>query len=155
MPENKLQEKLRQIGLSENHLNFHVYYERERIPREGLVLSVLLDRQAMTKDNVLIQYKMGHTIFAHSSLTGFSGNHLIIISHNMYVYYDWRNKGIGTLLNIFRSEVLKQIGFKCIICTVRNDNTPQMRIMHNNGWRGLDYYTYAINTTVNMFIKHL
>ena len=46
-------------------------------------------------------------------------------SGGSYVFSEYRNKGIGTLLNLMRIDITKYCGFNGIMCLVRDDNNHQ------------------------------
>ncbi len=60
-----------------------------------------------------------------------------VISHYSVVNLEYRGKGLGTLLNKFRIELCKQLGYTAILCTDLKTNEAQRKILHKNGWKDI------------------
>lgn len=59
----------------------------------------------------------------------------IIVSCNVHVVVDFRNKRLGSLLNTFRQELGRLLGYSCMMCTDIETNDHQRRILATNGWK--------------------
>lgn len=59
----------------------------------------------------------------------------IMISCGASINYKYRNKGLGTLLNSFRMDIAKHLGYSLLMCTDIESNEPQRKILQKNGWR--------------------
>ena len=58
-----------------------------------------------------------------------------MVSCNVYIQNKFRSKGLGTLLNLFRIDIGKQLGYSAILCTDIEQNTCQRKILKKNGWK--------------------
>lgn len=61
----------------------------------------------------------------------------ILISTGVYVDKDYRNKGINKVLNQFRIQVAKKLGYGILLCTDVKSNIPQQKTLEANGWENL------------------
>lgn len=59
----------------------------------------------------------------------------IVVSTHVQVASRFRNKGLGTLLNKFRIDLAKELGYGCVICTDVLHNLPQQKVLEKNGWK--------------------
>jgi len=71
----------------------------------------------------------------------------IMISCNVEVKEKYRNKGIGTILNKFRQEIGKLLGYSLLLCTDIEQNIHQRKLLKNNGWK--DVYNIVNKRTNN------
>ena len=58
-----------------------------------------------------------------------------LVSCNAFVNYNFRKKGIGTILNLLRQDIGKLLNFTSILCTDIEDNIGQRKILKKNGWK--------------------
>lgn len=61
----------------------------------------------------------------------------IVVSCNAEVGKLYRRKGIGRLMNSFRLEIAKQLGYSLILCTDLLKNEPQRKILEKQGWKDI------------------
>lgn len=59
----------------------------------------------------------------------------IIISCNASVAIEYRNKGIGKILNQFRQDIGRLLGYSTMMCTDIDQNTAQRKVLKANGWK--------------------
>lgn len=59
----------------------------------------------------------------------------ILVSHGAHVYYPHQNKGIGTLLQKFRIDLAKRLGYTIMLCTDVKSNKYQRKILEKHGWK--------------------
>jgi len=71
----------------------------------------------------------------------------ICISTKALVNYRCRRKGIGTLLNRFRKELVQLLGYGVLICTDLEDNDPQKKILDSEGFQHI--YSFINPRTKN------
>ena len=82
----------------------------------------------------------------------------VLISNGVYIHEYDRKKGLGKLMNAWRSEAAKKADATAIICTVREDNVGERMILHENGWNQLGGFTSKWGEkphTVEMWRKQL
>ena len=84
-------------------------------------------------------------------LHSFPGSNQIVISNHAFVHPEHRGKGAGKRTNEERIQQARGLGYDYMICTVRADNVPQLRIMQANGWRELDRFV-STETEVEVII---
>ena len=61
---------------------------------------------------------------------------------------EYRNKGIGTLLNKFRQDVAQHQGYTILMCTDLDNNVPQKRILDSQGFQHI--YQFINKRTKNL-----
>ena len=73
-------------------------------------------------------------------LNPFPGCNQIVVSNHSWVAPEQRGKGLGDLIHKERLEHAKTLGYDYVICTVKADNVPQIKILEKNGWTLLDSF---------------
>lgn len=87
-------------------------------------------------------------IISYFELREMPGNCGMCISTDAYVSIEYRKKGIGKALNLARVDIARRLKYSILICTIKEYNIPQKRILKNNGWK-LDY-TFVNPRTKNL-----
>lgn len=64
----------------------------------------------------------------------------IIVSTRVVVTEDFRNRGLGTILNSLRIDIARNLGYGLLLCTDVVDNIPQQRILIANGWKSIEEF---------------
>lgn len=64
----------------------------------------------------------------------------ICVSTMAQVNKDYRGKGLGTLLNSFRIDLARHLGYSLLLCTDDMANVNQRTILQKNGWK--DIHTF-------------
>lgn len=78
----------------------------------------------------------------------------VLISTGAYVSPEFRNLGIGTILNNLRKEIAKKVlGYSLLLCTNRMDNRAQQTILRKNGWEKI--HTFKNSRTDNKIAIHV
>lgn len=71
------------------------------------------------------------------------------MSHAVYIHPLNRGKGLGTKAHADRIEKAKLEGFRYLICSVRNNNKAQLKILRKFGWKELtEFNTYCYSVTL-------
>lgn len=70
-------------------------------------------------------------------ITTFPGNSDIAVSHGVY-NTGKRGQGIGTKAHVKRLDMLRDLGYKYVLCTVDAKNTTQQNILAKNYWHRLN-----------------
>lgn len=80
----------------------------------------------------------------------------ICISYNSLIFPKYQGKGIGTLLNQFRIDIADYLGYTTLLCTDREENIPQKKILAKNGWKDVhSFVNKRTNNLVNITIKDI
>lgn len=91
--------------------------------------------------------------FSLSELPGCCG---VVVSHGTWIKPEYRAMGIGKELSKIKMDIARYWGYTLMICTDRNDNTPQRRILKNNGWETVDsFVNLRTGNLINIDIKYL
>ena len=122
------------IDLKEHHL---VYIKDNN---RGIEFKVL------NKDKIISQFKL-------IQMSGCCG---ICISTGTYVNPDFRGKGVNIILNNFRIDIAKHLGYGLLMCTDLKSNTPQMKTLDKNGWKHVhEFKNPRTGNILNITIKKL
>jgi hypothetical protein len=79
--------------------------------------------------------------FAHFHLSEVAELPGVIFSGGAWVTPKYTKRGIGSLLNKIRIEIGRSCGASLLLCTARQDNTPQRKVLIKNGWQHLMKFT--------------
>ena len=80
----------------------------------------------------------------------------ICISTGTYVHPDFRGKGVNIILNNFRIDIAKHLGYGLLMCTDLKSNTPQMKTLDKNGWKHIhEFKNPRTGNILNVTIKEL
>ena len=122
------------IDLKEHHLTYIKNNNR------GIEFKVL------NKDNIISQFKL-------IQMPGCCG---ICISTGTYVNPKFRGKGVNIILNNFRIDIAKHLGYGLLMCTDLKSNTPQMKTLDKNGWKHIhEFKNPRTGNILNVTIKEL
>lgn len=80
----------------------------------------------------------------------------VAVSSGVHVSYLCRNRGINTILNKFRIELAKHMGYSVLMCSDIDSNEPSKRTLARNGWKDIYHFkNRRTNNTVNISIVSL
>ena len=80
----------------------------------------------------------------------------IIVSTKAGVHANYRNKGLGTILNSLRIDIARELGYGILLCTDVMTNEPQQKILKSNGWKAIcDFINPRTKNRVGIHIINL
>ena len=80
----------------------------------------------------------------------------ICISTGTYVHPDFRGKGVNIILNNFRIDIAKHLGYGLLMCTDLKSNVPQMKTLDKNCWKHIhEFQNPRTGNILNITIKEL
>ena len=80
----------------------------------------------------------------------------ICISTGTHVHPEFRGKGVNSLLNNFRIDIAKDLGYGLLMCTDLKSNTPQMKTLDKNGWKHIhEFKNPRTGNILNITVKEL
>ncbi len=59
----------------------------------------------------------------------------VCVSFNSRVIASFNNKGIGSILNKFRIDLTRELGYGLLLCTDVSSNIKQAKILAKNNWK--------------------
>lgn len=68
-------------------------------------------------------------------LNSFPGCNQLVVSNHAFIFPGYRGRGFGNLQHKERLEKAKELGYNCIICTVKANNLPEKKILMKNNWK--------------------
>lgn len=72
----------------------------------------------------------------------------VVISHGVFIFESHRGKGAGSWAHQERLQRWKKEGHVFALCTVREDNAVQRRILEKNSWAKLAEYRNPDGDTI-------
>ena len=91
------------------------------------------------RDNYQVELSSGK-IIAGWMLKEMPGCCGICVATGAFVMDDFRNKGIGTILNSLRIALATELKFGLLLCTDVLENEPQQKILTNNCWTKINEF---------------
>jgi hypothetical protein len=80
----------------------------------------------------------------------------ILVSTRSIVYDKFKNKGIGTILNSFRIDIARAMGYSLLLCTDVDNNDYQQKILLRNGWKNIfSFINQRTSNKVNIHVINL
>ena len=80
----------------------------------------------------------------------------ICVSTGVYVHNEYRNKGVNTILNNFRIDIAKELGYGLLLCTDVSNNTAEVKTLDKNGWKHIyNFKNPRTQNNINISIKEL
>ena len=80
----------------------------------------------------------------------------ICVSTNTFVTHKYRNKGVNTILNNFRIDIAKELGYGLLLCTDVSNNTAEVKTLDKNGWKHIyNFENPRTSNKINISIKEL
>ena len=61
----------------------------------------------------------------------------ILVSCKAYIFEKYRNKRLGTLMNTFRQDIARTLGYSSLMCTDIEQNVNQRKLLKTNGWKDI------------------
>ena len=105
-----------------------------------------IEFKVLNKDKIISQFKL-------IQMSGCCG---ICISTGTYVNPEFRGKGVNIILNNFRIDIAKDLGYGLLMCTDLKSNTPQMKTLDKNGWKHIhEFKNPRTGNILNVTIKEL
>ena len=105
-----------------------------------------------TKDSEGVDFRLAivssNRTISHFKLVQFPGCCGICVSTGAMVVENYKNKGIGTLLNKFRQDVARHQGYTILMCTDLDNNVPQKKILDHQGFQHI--YQFINKRTNNL-----
>lgn len=77
----------------------------------------------------------------------------ICVSTAAYVEPEFRNKGLGLVLNQIRIDMARAMGYSLLFCTDVVANEPQQKILNANGWQRI--HTFLNRGSGNVVGLHI
>ena len=82
-------------------------------------------------------------------INAFPGNNQICVSNHAFILPQHRKLGYGDFFHKERLQKMRELGYNLALCTVKNDNHPQKKILCNNGWQRNDESSFLNKETGN------
>ena len=92
----------------------------------------------------------------YCELNTFPGCSQIVVSNHAFIYPEKRGKGNGHKNHELRVERATFLGYDYLMCTVRANNTPELKILQKHGFKELDqFHNTNTGNDVKIFGKPL
>ncbi len=85
-------------------------------------------------------------------LNPFPGCNQIVISNHSFVPKEARGKGLGSREHSDRLKKIESLGYDYALCTVKEENIAQIKILENNLWKHLDtFFNKETENTIRIY----
>ena len=129
-------------------INKNTNKERQEFVEVGEVYYYKPDVEGCTKETNMCDFQLGEYIVEQvlkenkkriSSWKLYQLPHCCayMVSCNVSVSEDYRNKKIGTVLNQLRQDLGRILGYSAVLCTDIEKNTNQRKLLATNGWKDI------------------
>lgn len=113
------------------------------------VNAIVMDRCSHCKHSEV------HSLFIFS-LGRFPGCCAYIVSYHSSVWYTWRRKGFGMLMQEMKEAFARITNHGRMVCTVNKTNKEEIGLLKKSGWKAVDEgVNPKTENTVIMYIKEL
>lgn len=86
----------------------------------------------------------------------FPGCAQLIVSNHAFITKDQRGKGFGQKQQLAKLEFAAQLGYNCIICTVKQSNVAEKRILSKNGWKHVHtFFNTESNCPIEIHVRDI
>ena len=80
----------------------------------------------------------------------------ICVSTKVFVYNNFRNKGVNIILNNFRIDIAKKLGYGILLCTDISSNLAEVKTLNKNSWEHIyNFKNPRTKNNINISIKKL
>ncbi len=128
-------------------VNYILYYEKnEEEAREfckGLGIDFNMENFIMRQGFGLGKFKvkLGEVEVASFRLYELQHCCAFMVSCTAKVEEDYQGRGLGSLMNQFRQDIGRCLGYTSILCTDLKSNEAQRHILKKNGWKDIHEIT--------------
>ena len=89
-------------------------------------------------NSMRVACKDGKEVVGFYEINSFPGCPQIAVSNHAFINPKHRNRGFGKVFHAQRLVQIKELGFDYTLCTVKQDNVFQKKILTRFGWKYLD-----------------
>ena len=107
----------------------------------------------MTSGNWQLKRMDKNKVVAQWTLVQLTGCCGVCVSTAAWVSHNYREKGLGKILNNLRIDLAKIFGYSLLLCTDITSNKPQTKILKANSWKEL--YRFVNKNTSNTVALHV
>lgn len=106
---------------------------------------------------IYIEFRINNKkLISRFKLVEFPGCCGICISTGVEVFQDYRNMGINIILNNFRIDIAKYLGFGLLLCTDISKNLHEVKTLNKNNWKHIyNFKNPRTLNNINISIKEL
>ena len=100
-----------------------------------------------------MRFSDGYQCYSISDLPGCSQ---VAVSHGLFIFPEFRGKGLGHSSMEARLQKIKSLGYDQVICTVEDSNIPQVKCLQKAGWNNIHSFTSSrTGHKLSIYIKNL
>lgn len=130
---------------------------KENVPSDGTLRDSLNSLKARYhQDYFIFIQTMAKSVVSQMRTYQLPGCCGICVSSAAHVSPYFRNRGINTILNKFRIEFAKHLGYTVLMCTDISNNKPEKQTLIKNGWKDIHHFiNQRTNNGVDISIINL
>ena len=89
-------------------------------------------------------------------LNPFPGCNQIVVSNHSFIRKNLRGNGLGSTEHGNRLSLIKELGYNYSLCTVKDCNVPQIKILEKFGWKLLDtFFNEETESKIRIYGKNI
>lgn len=89
-------------------------------------------------------------------INSFPGCNQLAVSNHVFLEKEYRGKGFGQQFQESREHHTKLLGYDAVICTVKADNFPEIKLLEKNDWKKIwEFYNRETENIILIFAKNL
>lgn len=97
----------------------------------------------------------GYT-FGSYEFTTLPGCSQVVVSHGVFIYEEYRGKGMSKGAAIERIHAAEEHGYDAMVCTVDMSNEPQLKTLTKTGWeKACEFKSRKTGHRVGIFTRVL
>lgn len=86
----------------------------------------------------------------------FPGCAQLIVSNHAFIKKEHRGKGFGQQAQLNKLNLAAELGYNCIICTVKASNMREKYILQKNNWKHVwSFFNTESETEIEIWIRNL
>lgn len=86
----------------------------------------------------------------------FPGCSQLIVSNHAFIKKEQRGKGYGQEAQRNKLNLAAELGYNCIICTVRESNTREKHILSKNNWKHVHtFFNTQTESRIEIWIRDI
>lgn len=94
--------------------------------------------------------------YGYYEFNTFPGCNQLIVSNHAFIKPEQRGKGFGQKQQLNKLNLAAELGYNCIICTVKSDNEVEKYILNKNGWIQVHtFFNTQSENLIDIFLRDI
>lgn len=94
--------------------------------------------------------------YGYYEFNTFPGCAQLIVSNHAFIKKEHRGKGFGQKQQLTKLNMAAELGYNCIICTVKESNETEKHILKKNGWKYCHtFFNTASECNIEIWVRDI